>query len=529
MLQRLLLAITLFALTLPVYAQRHSEPQPIPTSPPIAAPKDIPYRGTMTVAVDATDIEHRIFRSHETIPVSAGAMVLLYPRWIPGSHAPSGPLLDVAGIQISANGKPISWRRDAVDVYAYHVDVPKGVQTLEVDLQYLSPTDGPQGAITMTRDMLRLNWHSMVVYPAGYFMRRIAVDASVRLPESWQFGTALEIDSTSGSSTSFKTVSFETLVDSPLIAGKYFKQLDLDPKGRSRVTLNIAADDAQFLEVTPEVVALHRELIHQADLLYGARHYNHYDFLLTLSDRLAGAGIEHQRSSDNGVTPKYFTTWDKSFISRDLLAHEYNHSWNGKYRRPADLWTPNLNVPMRDSLLWVYEGQTQYFGNVLAARAGLLTAQQALDSLAVTAATYDARLGRAWRNLQDTTNDPIIATRRPIPWPSWQRSEDYYSEGLLVENSNKISAVMWDSPAFKAGLTAGYELIAVNGTAFDGDKLKAAVKNSKARTEPLEFLVKQGDSYRTIYIDYHEGARYPCLERLGAEPAMLDSILAPRS
>jgi predicted metalloprotease with PDZ domain len=440
--------------------------------------------------------------------------------------------------------------------------------------------------------------------------------------------------------TTFKTVSFETLVDSPVFSGKYFKKIDLDPGGRSRVTLNVMADEPEFLEVSPKVLEIHRELVRQADKLYGARHYDHYDFLLSLSDRLAGSGIEHQRSSDNGTDPKYFTTWDTAFISRDLLPHEYNHSWNGKYRRPADLWTPNFNVPMRDSLLWVYEGQTQYYGQVLQTRAGFLTKQQALENLAGTAAAYDVRAGRTWRSLQDTTNDPIIASRRNIPWTSWQRSEDYYQEGLLlwldvdtlirqrsggrrsldtfaraffgindgdwgqatytfedivralndverydwaaflrsrldettprapldglerggyrlvysetptdfakasetrrkvtdltyslgavVDNTGKFTSVMWDGPVFRAGLTTAVQIVAVNNIAFDGEKLKAAVKATKGNGPPVELLIKQGDLYRSIKIDYHDGLRYPRLERINGTPALLDDILNRR-
>jgi predicted metalloprotease with PDZ domain len=315
----------------------------------------------MRLDVDATDLDHRIYRIRQTIPVSrAGSMVLLYPRWIPGTHSPDGPLYTYAGLKITAAGKPVKWTRDTADVYAFHVDVPSGAEALNIEAQYLTPVESSQGGAAITREMLRLNWYAAALYPAGHFARQIQVEARLTLPIGWEFGTALEPASTNSGVTAFKTVSFETLLDSPVIAGKYFKKIDLDPGGRSRVTLNVMADEPEFLNVTPKVLEIHRELVKQADKLYGARHFDHYDFLLSLSDRLATSGIEHQRSSSNGVEPKYFTTWDTAFISRDLLAHEYNHSWNGKYRRPADLWTPNFNVPMRDSLLWVYEGQTQY-------------------------------------------------------------------------------------------------------------------------------------------------------------------------
>ncbi|HYM34198.1 MAG TPA: hypothetical protein VET48_02320, partial [Steroidobacteraceae bacterium] len=423
----------LVSLLVAAEAQTNSEPQPLPLPQPIVKPQDIAYPGTMTLFVDATDLDHRIYRIKQTIPIPAsGPMVLWYSQWIPGTHAAIGPIHDYAGLKFSANGQPVKWSRDPVEVYAFHVDVPPGVQALDIEAQMLTPAETAQGAIVMTPEMLRLNWFSTALYPAGYFARRISVNASVKLPAGWQFGTALETESKAGDVTIFKTVSFETLVDSPLYAGKYFKKIELDTSGRSRVTLNVMADDAAQLEAKSSVMELHRELVRQADKLFGARHYDHYDFLLSLSDHLAGAGVEHQRSSDNGTSSRYFTAWDTAIIARDLLAHEYSHSWNGKYRRPADLWTPNFNVPMRTSLLWVYEGQTQYWGQVLAARAGFLTKEEALDSWALTAAQYDARVGRTWRSLQDTTNDPLLANRRPIPWSSWQRSEDYYSEGQLV-------------------------------------------------------------------------------------------------
>jgi len=616
-------------------------PQPVPMPPAIEAPRDIPFPGVIRLEVDATDLDHRIYRIRETIPVArSGPMVLLYARWIPGTHTSDGPLHNFAGLKISAGGKPVKWTRDTADVYAFHVEVPSGVSALDLEAQYLTPVESEQGGAAITRDMLRLNWYATSLYPAGHFARQIQVAASLKLPESWQFGTALENASTNGLVTTFKTVSYETLVDSPVIAGRYFKKIDLDPGGRSRVTLNVMADDPQFLAMDSRVLEIHRNLVRQADMLYGARHFDHYDFLLSLSDQLATSGIEHQRSSDNGVTSKYFTTWETAFISRDLLPHEYNHSWNGKYRRPADLWVPNLNVPMRDSLLWVYEGQTQYFGQVLAARAGFLTIQQTLDSLAGTAAAYDVRAGRNWRNLQDTTNDPIIARRRAIPWTSWQRSEDYYSEGQLlwldadtlirqrsdgkrsldnfarsffgvndgdwgqmtytfedvvralnavepydwaaflrtrldetsprapldglerggyrlvytetqtdyaaanetrrkvtdltyslgvvIDSTGKFTSVLWDGPVFRAGLTSGTQLVAVNNVEFDGDKLKAIVKATKENGPPVEFLIKQGDLYHTVRIDYQGGLRYPRLERIAGTPALLDQILAPR-
>ncbi|MBR7620027.1 M61 family metallopeptidase [Phenylobacterium sp. 20VBR1] len=606
----------------------------------IVAPQDTPYAGVLKLSVDATDLDRRIFRVRETIPVAkAGPLTLLYPSWIPGNHAPRGPIDKLAGLTITAGGKPVEWTRDVVDISAFHVDVPAGVSAVDLEFQYLSPTDADQGRIVITQEMMNVQWFALALYPAGHFTRQIQIEPSIRLPAGWSFGTALET-AASGEVTTFKPVSFETLMDSPMFAGRYYKKLDLDPGGRSRVSLNIVADDPSLLEVKPAQLAAHRAMVAQADKLYGARHYDHYDLLLALSDRMGGIGVEHQRSSENGTVPRYFLDWDKLPSTRNLLPHEYSHSWNGKYRRPADLWTANFNVPMRTSLLWVYEGQDQYWGYVLGARSGLVTKQETLDALAGTAAAYDNRVGRAWRAMQDTTNDPIIAARRPQAWTSWQRSEDYYSEGQLIwldadtlireqskgkkslddfakaffgvndgdwsqltydfdevvrtlnavqpydwagflrtrldghgpgapldglkrggyrliytdtptdyaksdetrrkstdltyslglslNKDGEFTAVQWEGPAFKAGLTDGMKLIAVNGLVYDAERLKDAVTAAKGGKQPLELLVKAGERYRTVKLDYHDGLRYPRLERIAGTPARLDDILAAR-
>jgi len=411
----------------------HSAPQPIEAAAAIPAPLDVAYPGTLTLNVDATDIDRRIFRITQKIPVArSGPMTLLYSEWIMGNHAPRGPIYNYSGLRITANGKAVPWTRDPGDVYAFHVDVPAGAKSLDVEAQFLSAVETPQGPIMITPEMLRLNWYVAALYPAGHFARRVNFDVTVKLPQGWGYATALETASSSGNTIKFKTAPWDVVIDSPLFAGKHMRKFDLDPGGRSRVTLNTMGDEADQVNPGPEIIEVMRNLVKQADKLFGARHFDHYDFLLSVSDRLAGAGIEHQRSSDNGVRSGYFKSWDTAFVSKDLLAHEYVHSWNGKYRRPADLWTPNFNVPMRNSLLWVYEGQTQYWGHVLAVRAGFVSKQEALDLIANTAAVYDTRTGRDWRPLVDTTMDPIIAARRSLPWSNWQRSEDYYSEGQLI-------------------------------------------------------------------------------------------------
>lgn len=616
------------------------QPQAAAPAPPIAEPRDLPYPGVLRLAVDATDLPHAIFSVHETLPVSgAGPLTLLYPKWLPGNHSPTGPIDKLAGLMITAAGKPVAWKRDPVDIYAFHLDVPAGVSSLDLDFQFLSPVSTREGRVMMTPDMLSLEWNSVALYPAGHFSRQVQVQASVKLPDGFTLATALEVESVSGPVTRFQATSFETLVDSPLIAGRNFKSIDLDPGGPARVTLDVIADRSENLIVRPDQVAAHRAMVQQAYRIYGSHHYGHYDFLFSLSDKLGGIGVEHHQSSENGVEPKYFNDWDSSPAGRDLLAHEYTHSWNGKFRRPADLWTPSFNVPMRGSLLWVYEGQTQYWGFVLAARSGLLTRQQTLDAIAATAATYDYRVGRKWRALEDTTNDPIIAMRRPLSWMSWQRSEDYYSEGQLiwldvdtlirqlsggkrslddfaksffgvrdgsfvvdtysfddlvaalnavqpndwsallrarldghgpgapldglarggyrliytdtpteylksVEARRKsadlsfsvgmvigkdavLTDVAWDGPAFKAGLTEGTQIVAVNGETYAAEDMKQAIRMAKGGTAPIELLVKDKDTFRTVRIDYHDGLRYPRLERLAGPLASLDEILRP--
>ncbi|OYX94252.1 MAG: peptidase M61, partial [Caulobacter sp. 35-67-4] len=408
-------------------------PQPSAPTPAIAAAQDIPYPGTLKLSVDATDLDRKIFQIRQTVPVAkAGKFTLLYPQWVPGGHSPRNDIDKLAGLVITANGQRLAWTRDPVQVFAFHVDVPEGVSELQLSYQFLSPVETKVGRMVMTPDMLNLQWLQMGFYPAGYYTRQIPIEASVKLPEGWQHASALEVAKTEGQVTTFKPTTFETLVDSPMFAGRYFKSVDLDPTGPARVRLNMVADKAELLEFKPEHIQAHKDLVQQSYKLFGSNPFDRYDFLVALSDTLGGIGLEHHRSSENRVAPKYFTDWEKTFVGRDLLPHEFTHSWNGKYRRGEDLWTPTLNEPMRDSLMWVYEGQTQYWGNVLSARSNLHTKQQSLDALALVAAAYDNRRGRDWRSVADTTNDPIIAGRKPLSWLSYQRSEDYYSEGQLV-------------------------------------------------------------------------------------------------
>ena len=610
----------------------------------VPAPQNTPYQGTMKISVDASDIAHRVFRVHETIPASAGPLTLLYPQWIPGNHSPTGPIDKVAGLVVKANGKQLTWTRDPLNVYAFHVDVPEGASSVDVEFQYLSPQDRRQGRVVMTPEMLNLQWNTVTMYPAGYYVRQIKADASVTLPAGWQAGTALEVASTSGNTINYKQIDFENLLDSPIYAGKYFKRIDLDPGAKTPVHMDIVADAPKYLEIKPEQIKPMREMVQQMYKMYGAHHYNHYDFLVSLSDKMSGNGLEHHRSSEDGVGADFFTEWKKNALSRDLFSHEFNHSWDGKYRRGEDLYTANYNVPMSDTLLWVYEGQTQFWGHVMAARSGLWDADQTHDMLAYVAATYDkGRPGLvgpdSFRNVQDTTNDPVIAQRAPLPYRNYQASEDYYSAGqmiwldvdgklrdltggkksiddfgkaffgvnpgqwdvntytaddvyktlneiapfdwktylrtrldghgpliggiashgwklvytdkpsdaikaiesrrhsadltyslgLSVGKGGSIGDVLWDSPAFKAGLSPAMTIVAVNGHDYDADDLKDAVTAAaKDKSQPIELLVKNFNEYKTIRIDYHDGLKYPHLERDKSKPDTLAKLLKAR-
>ncbi len=415
------------------YSQQYRGPEPVPMPPPIKTPMDEPYPGgTIGLSVSITDVAHRVIDVRETIPVHTGELTLLYPAWIPGNHSPTGPISEFAGLEVSANGHRISWVRDRVNVYAFHINVPAGVSTVDVKFNYLTPLKPTQGRISFSSNLIDLSWNTVVLYPAGYFSRDVTFSPSITLPEGWHFATALEVASQSGNQVRFKDTTLNKLVDSPLYAGANYLREDLSTGPNNRVFLDVFADSPKDLAITPEELQLHRNLVAQAAKLFDSHHYSHYDFLFSLSDTIGGEGLEHHQSSEDGTHANYFTDWAAGVRGRDLLGHEYTHSWNGKFRRPADLWTPNFNVPMRDDLLWVYEGLTQYWGYVLTARSGMRTPAETRDLIANIAANFEASRGRDWRPLVDTTNQPIISQRRPVTWPSWLRGEDYYMEGLLI-------------------------------------------------------------------------------------------------
>lgn len=415
-----------------IYGQDLAGPQPVPLPAPIPAPLERPYEGTVSLSVDLTNVDDRVLNVRETIPVKSGSITLLYPQWLPGEHSPSNPVGNLAGLTVTANGKSIPWVRDRVNMWAFHIDVPKGATALELTFQYLAPLKPEEGRIS--NKIADLTWNSVLLYPAGYFARCIQFAAELRLPEGWKFATSLDVKSQDGNLVRFKDTPLNTLVDSPLYAGVNYKRVDLSMGPDNPVYLDVFADKPAQLEITPEELQYHRNLVIQAHKLFNSHHYDHYDFLFSLSDSVGVKGLEHHQSSEDGTRADYFTDWAAGDSGRALLPHEYVHSWNGKFRRPADLWTANFNVPMQNDLLWVYEGLTDYYGNVLTARSGMRTTEQARDVIARIAASFEMSLGRTWRSLEDTTNQAVIWTYDTTPetWPSWQRSYDYYPESDLI-------------------------------------------------------------------------------------------------
>ena len=631
-------AVVCIALTTTIQAQKSPGPQPVPLPPPVLAPADTPYPGTISLLVDVTNLADRVLNVHETIPVRGREITLLYPEWLPGTHSPSNPVTDLAGLVVSANGKRVPWMRDTVNMYAFHIQLPKDATTLDVNFQYLAGMDSKRSRISSK--FADVTWNSVLLYPAGHFSRDIKFDTSIRLPEAWKFACSLDVKSQNGNLVQFKETTLNTLIDSPLYAGLNFKRLDLSTGPDNPVYLDVFADKPADLEITPEELQDHKNLVIEAQKLFNSRHYDRYDFLFSVSDTIGGKGLEHHQSSEDGSRANYFTAGGAGVLGRALLPHEYTHSWNGKFRRPADLWTPNFNVPMRNSLLWVYEGMTDYYGNVLAARSGMRTPEQGRDLFAQIAASFEISPGRTWRSLEDTTNEPIASSHRATPqtWPSWQRSFDYYPESDLVwldadtkirelsgekkslddfaklffgidngsyvtvaytfddlvkalntvqqydwaeffrtrvfevnssvpengftqggyrlvyddhepewlkkadpsratsfatslgfsaKSDGSIENVSWDSLAFKAGITPDMQVQAVNDQKYTPAALREIILSAEKTKEPIKLLLKRGDEFVTVSLDYHGGMRYPHLERVETTPDRLDAILAP--
>lgn len=635
---RILAAVLALSLAAAAPAQ-NSAPQAVPIAQTVPDARDLPYPGVIQLDIDASDTQRGVYRVTETIPVAPGTrqLTLLFPRWLPGNHGPRGPLAELVDIGFAAGGKALEWKRDPVEVNAFHVTLPQGASEVVAKFIHTSPLQASEGRITVTQEMLNLQWEKMSLYPAGHYVRQIRIRPRVVLPSGWTPATALDGAMQLNSSWSWAETDYETLVDSPIFAGKHFRKWDLGQK----VTLNVVADKPEQLEAKPEHIDAHRALVSEARLAFGANHFDHYEFLLALTDRMGGIGLEHHRSSENQLEPTAFTEWDKQEWDRGLLPHEYGHSWSGKFRRPARLWTPDYRQPMQGDLLWAYEGQDQFWGLVLSARSGLQSKEIVLGQLAAWAGGFSEQAGRRWRSVEDTGNDPVFAARKAKPYPSLARNEDYYTEGALVwleadqiiragtggtksiddfakaffgmrdgdwgeltfelrdvaatlgqvyaydwdgflktrintpgqpapvqgierggyklvwkdepnpftkaalaeakivqlmwslgvtiDKDAKVVATQWDSPAFNAGVVTGAKIVAVNGTAYDGDGLKKAITAAKGGA-PLELLFQRGDRFQTVKIDYRGGLRYPWLERSapGKMPTGLDLLLASK-
>ncbi len=644
------LAALLATTALPALAQTYPLTAPTTQNTPLALPRPLPpipaptqatRPGVIRHQVDVTDLAHKVIRVRQTIPVAGpGPLVLLYPKFLPGNHADTGPIQLISGVTVTGGGRRIEWLRDTIDPYAFHIDVPAGVTEIEVAFEWLTQPTSAAWRVVMTDEMVNLQWEKALLYPAGYQATGITFQSSLRLPAGWRYGGALDTESFADSLATFKPTDLYTLVDSPLFAGANFRRIDIDPRGEA-VHLNIVADKASDLAPTDEQLSRFTALVEQTDRLFGARAYDRYDFLVALTDRMGGIGLEHHRSSENTLSPDVFTKGG-DLGDLGLLPHEFVHSWNGKRRRPADELTANYNVPTQNTLLWVYEGQTEYWGEVLTARSGLTSTADQIVNLAQIAAFYENQPGRGWRSLQDTNNHNLLGYRTTNPWPSWMRGTgDYYREALLIwldadtlireatrerkslddfaraffggddgswtprpytfedvvaalnavhpydwatflrtrldaagpdarapldglaragwrltyveepsaeekrlipdwardfqyslgftlTSDNRITAVRWDSPAYKADIGAGWTLVAVGDRAASADALRKAVTAVKDTDAPIRLLLRNGDTFRTVDLAWHGGLRHPRLERIQGARDRLSDILAPR-
>jgi predicted metalloprotease with PDZ domain len=591
--------------------------------------------------VDATDAPRQILHARLHIPAPPGPLTLLYPKWIPGEHGPTGPITDLVGLKMSAAGKAVEWQRDAEDMYAFHLEVPAGADAVEVALDYLLPSNagGFSAGGSATAQLLDLNWNQVLLYPKAAKINEIQYVASLRLPAGWKFGTALPLAEESGAEVKFAPASLETLVDSPVIAGRFFRTVDLTPGAQPAHLLHMVADSAAALEIRPEQATNFSHLVAEENALFGAHHYRSYHFLLTLSDHVAHFGLEHHESSDDRWGEKYLTDNEQGKLAPALLPHEMTHSWNGKYRRPAGLVLPDYQQPMKTDLLWVYEGLTDYLGEVLAVRSGLQTNADFREELALTAAMLDHQAGRTWRPLADTTAAAQLLYAARQEGTAWRRSVDFYEEGdliwleadviirqqtrgrhslddfcrnfcggqsgppqvvpytyddviavlekvapydwreffqkrvyavnpraplggiegsgwhlaytnvvpdllkasegdrrftdlsfslgLIIKEDGAILDVIPESPAHIAEIGPDMKLVAVNGRRWTPELLRTAVRSAKTNSAPIELLVENLDYFKTCKLDYHDGEKYPCLEREPAKPDLLSEILKP--
>jgi predicted metalloprotease with PDZ domain len=601
-------------------------------------------KAPIQITADLSDAPRKLFHADMDFPVSAGTLTLISPEWIPGHHMPSGPASSFTGVVFTANGKTLEWRRDDVNLFEYHLAVPSGVTTVHAHVDAIVTR-------RISQRMAALEWEALMLYPANVPVKDIPIQPSVKVPAGWGIGTALKPVSggaypvpAAGSTTKFAATTVEQLEDSPILTGLYFHEYPLAPTIKPQHFLDVAADAPEDANMRPAVLAEVANLVREADALYASHHYNEYHFLLTLSDVAGGMGLEHGQSSDNGVGEKGFADDTHQLPESDLLSHEFTHSWNGKYRRPVGLYQTDFATPMQGALLWVYEGMTEYWGNVLAARSGLKNAQEYKDVLAATAAELDYTRGREWRPTVDTAVGASILRGGNPAWSNWRRGQDYYFEGEvlwldadtlirkltqnkkslddfvkiflgkggntgplivtynfeeLVQDLNQVAPydwatflhdrvdkinphvdlagleqggyklvfkdkptksermiaaaegrrgggvncwysiglsvgadgtiadVLWNGPADKAGLAPGEKIMAVNDKVYSSDALREAIRQAKDPAKQIRVFVQADSFVSMMQIDYHDGERYPALERVEGTPAYLDDIIKP--
>jgi len=624
----------------PLQAENHPVKKADKAAEP-AAPKT-----PIQITANLTDAPRKLYHAEVDLPVTEGPLTLTTPKWIPGNHRPTGPVDDITGVVFTANGATLPWRRDDVDLYEFHVTIPKGVTTLHAHLDCIVTA-------RISQKMAVLEWEKLLLYPVNIPTRDIPIQPSLIVPAGWGVGTALTPEGSgaypvpaAGSTTKFAVTNVEQLEDSPIIAGEYFHEFPLAPEITPKHYIDVVSDAPEDSNLRPSVIAEVSNLVREASVEYASHHYHVYHFLLTLSDVAGGEGLEHGQSSDNGVGEKGFADDNHQLAESDLLSHEFTHSWNGKYRRPATLFQADFATAQQGQLLWVYEGMTQYLGNVLAARSGLKNQAQYRDMLAMSAANLDYKTGREWRSTEDTAIAASILRGGNPAWSNWKRGQDYYQEGellwldadtlirkmtdnkkslddflkvflglngdtgpliapytrdelikdlndvvpydwakflhervdlidpradvagieqggyrlvyrdkptksertmassggprrggldcwysigLRVSNEGLIGDVRWNGPADKSRIAPGYKILAVNGHIFSNEALKDAIKSAKGSTDPIHLIVQADTFVSNFDIDYHDGERYPALERIEGTQAYLDNITAPRT
>jgi len=386
------------------------------------------------ISVDATQASRRVLHSQLEIPASPGPLTLYYPKWLPADHSPDGPIPNVAGLKFSVGGKRIPWQQDPLDMYAFHVDVPSGADSVTVNLDFLLSAPGPtiDFSASGSAKLLILMWSEVLLYPSGSPAADLTFTPTLKLPADWKFSTALPIDHQSENTIAFKPLPLDLLIDSPVQSGPFMKVFQLTPDAPIRHELDVASDDPSLLNMPTDLLDSYKRLVAEASALYQSHHYREYHFLLTLSDNVMGLGQEHHESSDDRIPARTLIDPGKRLLDAGLFPHEFTHSWNGQFRRPAGLATPDFQQPMNSDLIWVYEGLTSYLGTILTARSGLWTSAQTRENLATIASTLDHRAGRNWRSLQNTAFAAQVLYFSPSEWTSYRRSTDFYIESILL-------------------------------------------------------------------------------------------------